>query len=302
MGTATSPQSPARAGEGMRVDAHAHVFARGLPLAEGRRYAPGYDAPLDAYLKTLDALGLTHGVLVQPSFLGTDNGYMLAALAAAPERLRGIAVVDPGVPRDELERLTASGVVGIRLNLIGAPTPDLAREPWRRLMRRVVEAGLHVEVQSEAARLAGLLPPLLDAGTAVVVDHFGLPDPTLGVDDPSWRAVVARAADEPRMWLKLSGAYRLGPDGATLASRLAPMLCEAFTSRRLVFGTDWPHTRFEGTDRAPDALDDLGRWLPDAGDQSHCLGAAARELFGFDPSPGADVRGGAASRPPQEKS
>ncbi|WP_237481855.1 amidohydrolase family protein [Lichenibacterium dinghuense] len=283
----------------MRVDAHAHVFARGLTLAEGRRYAPDYDAPLDAYLKMLDALGLTHGVLVQPSFLGTDNGYLLAALAAAPERLRGVAVVDPDVPRDELERLAASGVAGIRLNLIGAPTPDLAREPWRGLMRRVVEAGLHVEVQSEAARLAGLLPPLLDAGAAVVVDHFGLPDPTLGVDDPSWRAMVARAVDEPRMWLKLSGSYRLGPDGATLASRLAPMLREAFTSRRLLFGTDWPHTRFEGADRAADALDDLATWVPDPGERAFCLCAAPHELFGFDPSSRADVRGGVATRPPQ---
>ncbi len=283
----------------MRVDAHSHVFARGLPLAEGRRYAPDYDAPLDAYLRQLDTLELTHGVLVQPSFLGTDNGYLLAALAAAPDRLRGVAVVDPDVPRDELDRLAAAGVVGIRLNLIGAPTPDLASEPWRGLLRRVVEAGLHVEVQSEAMRLAGLLAPLLDAGATVVIDHFGLPDPALGSDDPSWRAVVARAADEPQMWLKLSGSYRLGAEGTALAARLAPILRAAFTPARLVFGTDWPHTRFEGADRTAKALDDLGRWLPDAVDRSCCLGAAPRELFAFGAPPGPAVRGEAARQPHQ---
>ena len=273
----------------MRVDAHAHVFARGLPLAQGRRYAPDYDAPLDAYLKRLDGLGLTHGVLVQPSFLGTDNGYMLAALAAAPDRLRGVAVVEPDVPRDELNRLAAAGIVGIRLNLIGAPTPELGREPWRGLLRRVVDAGLHVEVQSEARRLAGLLAPLLDAGATVVIDHFGLPDPALGPDDPSWRAVVARAAGEPRMWLKLSGSYRLGADGPALAARLAPVLRAALTPARLVFGTDWPHTRFEDADGAAKALDELKHWLPDAGDLSSCLGGAPKELFGFDWHSDADV-------------
>lgn len=266
----------------MTVDTHAHVFVRGLPLAAERRYAPDYDAPLSAYRAELDRLGLTHGVLVQPSFLGIDNGYLLAALATAPHRLRGVAVVSPAVPADELERLARAGIVGIRLNLIGAATPDLAREPWRGLLRRVVEAGLHVELQSEAGRLAGLLPPLLDAGATVVVDHFGLPDPALGTADPGWRAMVARAAGEPRMWLKLSGAYRLGPDGAALAARLAPILRDAFTPARLVFGTDWPHTRFEDAGRGAAALAALAIWLPDAGERALCLGSAPRSLFGFD--------------------
>ena len=56
------------------IDTHAHVFARGLTLAEGRRYAPDYDAPVEDYLRRLDENGLSHGVLVQPSFLGTDSG------------------------------------------------------------------------------------------------------------------------------------------------------------------------------------------------------------------------------------
>jgi hypothetical protein len=60
------------------IDTHAHVFERGLPLANARRYAPGYDAPLSAYLAQLDAHGLSNGVLIQPSFLGTDNSYLLA--------------------------------------------------------------------------------------------------------------------------------------------------------------------------------------------------------------------------------
>lgn len=51
------------------IDTHAHVFERGLPLADARRYAPTYDAPLPAYLAQLDAHGVSHGVLVQPSFL-----------------------------------------------------------------------------------------------------------------------------------------------------------------------------------------------------------------------------------------
>lgn len=57
------------------VDAHAHVFAHGLPLAPVVRHAPDYDATLDTYIAHLAEHGITHAVLVQPSFLGTDNTF-----------------------------------------------------------------------------------------------------------------------------------------------------------------------------------------------------------------------------------
>ena len=84
------------------IDTHAHVFHRELKLAPGRRYAPDYDAPLSLYLEQLDHNGMTNGVLVQPSFLGTDNSYLVDCLKQTNGRLRGIAVVDPTVSADEL--------------------------------------------------------------------------------------------------------------------------------------------------------------------------------------------------------
>ena len=46
----------------------------------------------------LDANAVDCGVLVQPSFLGTDNSYLIEGIAAAGGRLRGIAVIDPATP------------------------------------------------------------------------------------------------------------------------------------------------------------------------------------------------------------
>ena len=175
---------------GPAIDAHAHVFHRELRLAVGRRYTPGYDAPLQSYLEKLDRNGLSHGVLVQPSFLGTDNAYLLDCLQQAPRRLRGVAVVDPAASHDELVRLAEAGVVGIRLNLLGQPIPDLGGSDWRRLLEHVASLGWHVEVQLDASGLAAIVPGLLDIGIPVVVDHFGLPDPVEGACgqgfDGSW--------------------------------------------------------------------------------------------------------------------
>src|ERR1700752_4066277 len=77
------------------IDAHAHVFVRGLPLAPTRRHAPDYDATLTAYSALLQRHAISHAVLVQPSFLGTDNSFFLDVLKRFPDRFRGVAVVDP---------------------------------------------------------------------------------------------------------------------------------------------------------------------------------------------------------------
>ena len=69
--------------QGPAIDTHAHVFRQGLALADTRRHTPDYDATLTQYLALLDAHGVARGVLVQPSFLGTDNSHLVAALRAA---------------------------------------------------------------------------------------------------------------------------------------------------------------------------------------------------------------------------
>ena len=114
-----------------RVDAHAHVFRRDLPLAPNARHAPQRDALLDEYLGLLDRHGITHAVLTAPSFLGTDNSFLLRALAREPARLRGTVIVDPDVDTGELRRLQGSGVTGVRLNFFGMqPLPaQLSKRP-----------------------------------------------------------------------------------------------------------------------------------------------------------------------------
>ena len=144
------------------VDTHAHVFARGLRMVANRRYSPAYDATLDDYLATLDGIGVSHGVLVQVSFLGDDNGYLLTALRERPGRLRGVAVLHPATGAEELRALDRAGVVGVRLNLIGLPDPDLAGGEWQAHLAHVARLGWQVEVQAEARRLPRLLPAYSD--------------------------------------------------------------------------------------------------------------------------------------------
>ncbi|MCJ2127866.1 amidohydrolase family protein [Methylobacterium sp. E-045] len=257
------------------VDAHAHVFRRGLPLAAKSRYAPDYDATPEDYIRNLDANGLSDGVLVQPSFLGTDNSYLLEALRSYPDRFRGIAVVEPDMQREALRELAAAGVVGIRLNLIGAQTPPLDADPWPMFLKRLSDLDWQVEVQAEARRWPELLPLLLRSGVKVVADHFGKPDPKLGIDDPGFRQLLA-AGNTGRVWVKISGSYR---NGAGLPAAAMPRLRENFGLDHLVWGSDWPNTQFETATSYARVRSELDAWVPDPNDRRVVLVDAPRRLF-----------------------
>lgn len=265
------------------VDTHAHIFHRGFSPVAGARYVPNYDATEAELFQQFAAHRISHGVLVQPSFFGTDNSVLLAALRAYPARLRGIVVVSPAVAKDQLAAMATAGVVGIRLNLIGQPLPDFQRAPWPDFFNNLKQLRWLVDVQREARDLPKVVGPLLAAGLDVVVDHFGRPDPKLGVDDPGFRYLLTQAATR-RLWVKLSGAYRNGPDGIgdAIADAAAPMLLRAFGPDRLLWGSDWPHTQFEHAEEYADARAQLDRWIADPVARRVVLASAPAALFRFD--------------------
>jgi predicted TIM-barrel fold metal-dependent hydrolase len=264
------------------VDTHAHVFERGLPMPAARRYAPAHDATLAQYLQLLDWHGLAHGVLVQPSFLGTDNSYMLQALHAAGGRLRGVAVVDEEAGEPHLQALARAGVDGLRLNLIGLPLPDLASPGWARVLEQARDLGWHVELHVEAGRLPAILPALLAAGCRVVVDHFGRPDAALGVDDPGF-GFLLRQADSGQVWVKLSAPYRNWPASACATSgrEAAQRLLAAYTPERLMWGSDWPHTEHRHLASYPAATQWRDAWIDDPAQRRVLLADTPLRLFQF---------------------
>lgn len=259
------------------VDTHAHVFSRDAPAIAGARYRPAYEATLDAWTALWTRAGVSHGVLVQPSFFGSDNSELLRALGSQPERLRGVAVVDPGISEASLDRLRDNGVRAIRLNLAGAADYS----PWASslamsLLERLHARAMHVEVFVDAGRMPDAAPLLGPSRVRVVFDHFGNPGANDAEVDATF-AAVARLASRARVGVKLSGAYRTGnADPRHLALRWL----EIVGHENIVWGSDWPWTRHEeGRDYAA-LRAELDRWLP-AGLAPRVLWDNAAALYGF---------------------
>jgi len=128
-----SRREKARALSG-QIDCHAHVFSQAGRFSPDARYRPSHDARVEDWFALQKPAGITHGVLVQPSFLGTDNTQLLHALEVHPQRLRGVVAIEPEVDIGTLERWDALGVRGVRLNLWRTrEQADYAAPEWRLL-------------------------------------------------------------------------------------------------------------------------------------------------------------------------
>lgn len=222
-------------------DCHAHIYEK-ITAIEGARYAPATPAPLSKWVGHQQQHGLKGGVIVQVSFLGTDNSELCAALAKLdPARFAGVAVVPLAVSDATLLHLVAAGVRGIRWNLVRRKTiPDLTSKPVKAFFAKLRAHDLHLEVHLEGPRLAPIIDSLTDHGVKIVVDHFGLPSEQKASLDPLMKAVT-NLADVSSLYFKFAAHYRTPFDLTDHANALLHRL----DAGQIVWGSDWPHTQYE---------------------------------------------------------
>ncbi len=272
--------APAEAAEPTWIDAHTHVFVKGLPLAIDARYRPDYDASWETLLALAEQNGVGRAVILQPSFLGFDNSYLFEALRARPERFRGVPWISPSVTvtAGDWENLAKIGVRGLRFPIYGLPTPQWSY--YRDMLAEAKRRGWPIHLYVESSRLPDILPRLLGEGLKVVIPHYGMFDRTLGpARDPGFKVLLdsARTRD---IWVVMSGAYRVGPERARAAT---PMLLDAFGPERLMWASDWPHTD-TGLNRVttyPQTLKWFEEWMPDKATRQTILVDTPTKLYGF---------------------
>jgi predicted TIM-barrel fold metal-dependent hydrolase len=268
----------------LACDCHAHIC--GPQATYGyipeRIYTPP-DAPLPAYLHLLTALGCNRAVLVQPSFHGTDNRAMLAAMAqVGGGKFRGVAVLAD----DASEHDIAAGVRGARLNIVDVKTGkgELPLARIERLADRIKPFGWHIEFLMHVDEFPELDRTLARLPVDCVFGHLGYVRADKGVQAPGFQALL-RMLRAGRAWVKLTGPYRIstGPLPHPDTHPFAQALVEAAPDR-LVWGSDWPHVKTEWTIPMPndgDLADLLALWVPDADIRKRVLVDNPARLYGF---------------------
>jgi predicted TIM-barrel fold metal-dependent hydrolase len=267
------------------IDCHLHVVdPLRFSITPGIGYTPrpGEEGTRETLAANLDAAGVHGAVIIQPSCYGFDNAPLLDAMASRPGRYKGIAVIQGDEPDAELERLAASGVVGVRFNLASFDGDALSGSDAPRLLARIRAMDWFAQIHARDAQWAAVSPLLRDSGVTVIVDHFGIAQPIGPVDAAGFRSVLDLGATG-RAVIKLSAPFRIvaDPEQDDALAHQVNILLAAFGKERRIWGSDWP---FLGLDRRPryeDCLDILKHWLPDAADREQVLWHNPIQLFGF---------------------
>jgi predicted TIM-barrel fold metal-dependent hydrolase len=269
---ADETKAPSASQRGSFIDAHVHVWTHQFqkyPLASGVSEAemkPATFLPSDILHRATPS-GVARVVLVQMSYYGTDNSYMLDAIRQSPHVFRGIAVVDPesSQPDASMRKLAKDGVRGFRIYPPeGTSPPWFAGEGFTKMFRCGAEHGLAMCLLANPSDLAAVdrqcekFPE-----TPVIIDHMA----RIGRDGVILESdimALCTLARHPHVKVKVSAFYALGnrtPPHLDLAP-LIKRLFEAYGPRRLMWASDCPfqvekETYEDGISLVRDRLDFL---------------------------------------------
>lgn len=227
----------------LACDSQFHVL--GPPDRYPVRPGAVYEMPtatIDVALKLHRTLGISRGVIVQPTTYGADHSVTLDGLKAAGPNYRGCANAAVFAEHGDayLAELDAAGVKGARFTRasLGIAFDGPALE---RTFARIRELGWYVKIQPEVDGIAGNIAPFEKLDLPVLIDHMGRPDPTKGKDDPSLAKVV-ELLRRGNVWVMLSLTEKISRAGAPWDDVIPIVRTLVETAPdRIVWGSDWPH-------------------------------------------------------------
>ena len=250
-------------------DSHVHIIEPQLYLLAPTVAYPPPSATLQQALAFEHSIKISNVVLVQPSIYGTDNSCLLTALRTlGPHRARGVVAFDPSTTSPPLLRhWHALGVRGARIDLMPAgnsvaPIPD---RNFKHLLFAYADAirplgwvlQLHIPM-CMVPLVEELLPHLR---ITIAFDHFAAPNLIQAKPQPPDGPISLNAMpgftslcrilsnQSCRAFIKFSGAYRFVTSihqGRALHAMARELIRVA--SARVIWASEWPHTRFEGFD------------------------------------------------------
>jgi L-fuconolactonase len=215
-------------------------------------------------------LGIAGSVLVQTQPSDADTDWLLG-LAANTETVKAVVgwadLASPHAP-DRIAALAARPKLrGLRPMLQSLPEDD-----WilRSELAPAIAAMIAHDLSFDALVFTRHLPHLYafaahNPNLRIVIDHCAKPPIAAGELEP-WRSHMARLAELPNLFCKLSGLFNEAGPGQDRAA-LAPYIdhvVECFGPSRLMWGGDWPVLLLAGA---------YGEWLEFARAQSGLKGA-----------------------------
>jgi len=274
------------------IDAHVHVWTPDTghyPLAEGFKKTdmkPASFTPEELFKHTKPA-GVDRINLIQMSYYGFDNRYMLDMIALYPEVFVGTAMVDP-LGRDPAREMTDLARKSVRAFRI---QPAMSKQPIDKWLEPPGFSKMFDTAARNNQALSCLINPdalpELDRmcrkfqDTPVIIDHLC----RIGVDGKIRDQDVQALCDMARhkkVMVKIGAFYALGKKAApyTDLAGLIENVIKAFTIKRCMWESDSPFQVSDGHNYA-DSIDLIKNRLPflSDDDKDYLLRKTAEDFF-----------------------
>lgn len=261
-------------------DTHMHFYDTKLPVAPGA-FMPGEFTVAD-YKALQKKLGLERVIVVQPNAYADDNGLTVASIKKVGKGAKGVGVVKADVKDAELERLTAAGIVAVRIMTF--PGGMLHFDVMDQVVARVHPFGWHANIQLDGRNLPKYEAQIKRLPGKFVIDHTGKFMEPVSPDSKEFRSLL-NLVDTGRCWVKLSAPYETSKTGAPKyedVSKLARALVK-HAPERMLWASNWPHpgNRKPAPPDDQALLDIVEYWAPNEKDRHRMLVDNAAELYGY---------------------
>lgn len=271
-----------------------------FPLLPTAQYKPKPHTLADAFkfYRQQSGLGITNPrlVLTQVSIYGNDNSALLSGLADLKGNGRGVVECEPTtVSIEQLQIWWDQGARGVRINLVSvgrSMTEDELQESLQKYVSKLAQHKLPDKDKKWVIEMYiplnlvpvfhKVLPRIHDSDKVRwCLDHFaGL---KIATDAPNLSASgdvsvitgfsslleLLTSESLPEVYVKISAAYRMDPEyPSPEAMGRLDLIGSELISRapdRVLWASDWPHTRFESIDSVP-FIEACYRWCGEGED------------------------------------
>ena len=281
------PRKPKLALPPNATDCHCHVFEapERFPLSGNVSYTPA-PAPLSAYLRMCEVVGIGRTVQVNASVYGFDNSITLDVISRLGQhRARGVAGIPPDVSAAEIERLHAGGFRGARLST--KVKGYGGTEVIGTIAAKLKPFGWHVQLHfGESATIAEQESMLLECPVPIVFDHLGCMRGSESPDARGFQALLRILERRDDCWVKISSFHGRSVSGPSLYADMKVFAQALVDARpdRAVWGTNWPHPNHFAPDETPNdgaLVDVFCEWFPDPAVRQQVMVSNPARLYGF---------------------
>ena len=268
----------------MIIDTHTHVVSSDKakhPLDPGARgWSTEVSNDVEDLIAEMDQAGVECATLVQPNgTYGLDNSYQCDSAQQYVPRTVAVGILDPAAA-DAADQLSywvnERGMTGVRLQSQAEPDDPRCDALWQ----RAASLGIPISIGG------GGQPEKVDAMRNVGARHADVlfaPDHFAGwsgaADKDGMTTALEELARLPNAYLRISSTS-LGPYAALTApeQELFRRVIEAFTPRRVMWGSNFPSSRDGGYIGQVQLGQTALPWLSDD-DVNWIMGEAAHQLW-----------------------